>query len=86
MTVRFAKQIDAGAKFDVVVANILADTLVDLASMIEQALVLNGSLALSGILSTQQQRVKCAYPRIRFGDAVIRNTWVLLTGSRSTDA
>jgi ribosomal protein L11 methyltransferase len=72
---------------DVVVANILAGPLVELAGSISNCIRSGGQLALSGILSKQAAEVIAAYaPRIDFDDPVFRQqdgqTWTRLTGRK----
>jgi ribosomal protein L11 methyltransferase len=72
---------------DVVVANILAGPLVELAGSISNCIRSGGQLALSGILSEQAAEVIAAYaPRIDFDDPVFRQqdgqTWTRLTGRK----
>lgn len=50
-----------GSRFDLVVANILANPLIELAPQIIQALAPEGILLLSGILETQAKNVQRAY-------------------------
>ncbi|MBT8087753.1 MAG: 50S ribosomal protein L11 methyltransferase [Gammaproteobacteria bacterium] len=73
--------------FDVVVANILAGPLIELAEPIASLLAENGMLGLSGVLSEQAAGVMAAYePWIEFGAAAERRqdgqVWTRLTGSR----
>lgn len=71
------------AGFDVVVANILAQTLVDHADAIVEQLKPGGRLALSGILAEQAAAVADAFlPRIRLESKALDN-WVLLTGEKN---
>ena len=74
-------------QFDVVVANILAGPLVELASSIAGRLRPGGRLALSGILSNQAAEVIEAYaPWVRFDDPEFRQQdgqdWARLTGRK----
>lgn len=68
---------------DVVLANILAGPLIELAPRLCTSLANGGSLALSGILEGQAQEVADAYagtlPNL---DKRILDGWVLLTGTR----
>lgn len=80
---------DAGisGRFDVVVANILAGPLVELAESVITRLSSGGDLALSGILSGQVDRIRAAYaPRIEFDAPAFRSqanqTWARLGGKR----
>lgn len=72
------------AGFDVVVANILAGTLIDNADMICALSKPGGKIALSGILTGQADEVLEAFPgRVEFDPPVVLNEWVLLTGTRN---
>lgn len=82
---RFAIQSAAdikAQKFDVVVANILAFALIDLASTLLDHCEVGGLLVLSGILSHQSDQVVAAYrgnfDLQRFDDG----DWVVLSGQR----
>jgi ribosomal protein L11 methyltransferase len=73
--------------FDVVVANILAGPLMELAEQIAALLSKSGILALSGVLSEQAVAVMAAYePWIDFAPAVFREQdgqiWSRLSGTR----
>jgi ribosomal protein L11 methyltransferase len=75
------------AKFDVVVANILAGPLVQFAESITLTLRGRGMLALSGVLCEQADDVMAAYkPWIEFDDPVFKKqdgqVWSRLTGKR----
>jgi len=50
--------------FDVVIANIVADTLIELLPILNQSLAINGYLVLSGILASQAQRVMDCYETV----------------------
>lgn len=68
---------------DIVVANILAGPLVELAADIGAQLRPGGRLALSGILAHQAEAVVAAYrPFVALSDRVEREEWVLLTGQK----
>lgn len=76
--------------FDVVIANILAGPLAELAETISELLAPNGRLALSGILDDQVDAVRNAYARwLRFDEPEFRGhsgqTWTRLTGSKRQD-
>lgn len=86
---RFAIQSAAdikAQKFDVVVANILAFALIDLASTLLEHCKVGGLLVLSGILSHQSDQVVTAYrdnfDLQRFDDG----DWVVLCGRRVSPA
>jgi ribosomal protein L11 methyltransferase len=74
-------------QFDVVVANILADPLVQFAESITSTLHHGGMLALSGVLCEQANGVVAAFERwIEFDEPVFRaqdgQTWSRLTGRK----
>ena len=78
---------DPGTLADVVVANILAEPLIELAKPILDLTITGGKLALSGILPEQTAALVNAYSGgVRFDPPVAQNldgqTWVRLTGSR----
>lgn len=69
-----------GPKFDLVVANILANPLIELAPQMIQALSSGGVLLLSGILATQAQRVQEAYENLglKHRETTQMGDWVLI--------
>ena len=69
--------------FDIVIANILAGTLVDLAPRLGECLADDGRLILSGILSDQIERVVAAYPTFTFQPPRQMQDWVLLRAERA---
>ena len=74
-------------QFDIVIANILAGPLIELAESIATRVRCGGLLALSGILSEQVDDVLAAYSSwVDFEDAVMRpqgnQIWACLTGRR----
>ena len=72
------------APFAVVLANILADALVDLAPRLVGCLAEEGEIALCGILDDQAHRVAMAYARhgLRLQRRDGRDGWALLCGVR----
>ena len=66
--------------FDVVVANILAGPLAELAEEFQGALKPGGNIVLSGILSEQAAGVMAAYPSIEFDAPGQEEGWVCLSG------
>ena len=71
---------------DLLVANILAGPLVDLAPRFAAALRPGGELALSGILVEQAETVTAAYrPCFDIALSATRAGWALLCGQRRTD-
>ncbi|MDN3555322.1 50S ribosomal protein L11 methyltransferase [Halomonas maura] len=81
----YAEQLDASASFPVVIANILAGPLVELAGEIAGRVAPGGRLALSGILQAQAEEVQAAYAAqgLAMDEPVVREGWVRLTGERS---
>ena len=71
----------APEQFDIVVANILAAPIVELAPTFLRSLRRGGSLVLAGILDQQAADVMKAYPDIAFGPVVAEEEWVCLTGT-----
>jgi ribosomal protein L11 methyltransferase len=81
----------ANGPFDLVVANILADPLIQMSAELTGLLSANGHLILSGILSSWSDRVVAAYEKTGLSldqksvDAE-KNQWVALVFSRKTPA
>ena len=73
----------AKGRFDVVIANILAGTLIKLSSTLIQRLGHGGQMLLSGILVAQVDEIRAAYGGIIFAPPVIEEGWVLLHGHRT---
>ncbi len=70
-------------QFDIVVANILAGTLIERASFICNAVRSGGRLALSGVLSEQVNDVRNAYREwVEFDPPAIKDNWTRITGMR----
>jgi ribosomal protein L11 methyltransferase len=77
-------QLETGSA-DVLLANILAGPLVDLAQRFAAALRPGGLLALSGLLAEQADAVTAAYrPWFHIETITTRDGWVLLGGRRRT--
>jgi len=71
---------------DVLLANILAGPLVELAPRFAAALVPGGRLALSGLLPEQGDAVTAAYrPWFHIETTMTRDGWVLLSGRRQAN-
>ena len=73
-------------RYDLVVANILAQPLITLAPKLSTAVARGGSLILSGLLETQMRQVIGAYlPRgFRLESRTVLNGWAILTLRRTT--
>jgi ribosomal protein L11 methyltransferase len=69
--------------YEVVLANILAGTLIRLAPALAPLVAPGGFLLLSGLLAEQTAGVQAAYPpEIRFAPPETEQNWVLLAGRR----
>ncbi|MFM9269204.1 50S ribosomal protein L11 methyltransferase [Halomonas elongata] len=86
LRLEYPESLEAEARFPLVVANILAGPLVELADEIAERVAPGGRLALSGILETQADEVLAAYAArgLTMDEPEIREGWVRLTGRRST--
>ncbi|MEM7219748.1 MAG: 50S ribosomal protein L11 methyltransferase [Pseudomonadota bacterium] len=76
--------------FDLVMANILANPLIELAPRLQALLRPGGSLVLAGLLAEQASAVMAAYPHIEFTaptehDNRSDGVWVRLDGVRSAE-
>lgn len=70
---------------DVVLANILAGPLVQLAPQLSRALAAGGCLVLSGLLEDQAEAVMAAYrPALQFEPPRLREGWVCLVARAAT--
>jgi ribosomal protein L11 methyltransferase len=68
---------------DVLVANILAGPLVELAPRLAELVAPGGALALSGVLEEQAPQVAAAYnPHFDLAPPLLRDGWVLISGRR----
>lgn len=77
------EQIPAEAKADIMVANILAKPLIDLAQQISALTLPKGQLCLSGILSHQIDQVSAAYSQqFKFAPASLEDDWVQLSANK----
>jgi ribosomal protein L11 methyltransferase len=70
----------ARAPYDLVIANILAGPLIDLAPALASAIVPGGSLILAGLLDHQAEKVANAYRRegMRLAGRIDRGDWPTL--------
>ena len=66
--------------FDVVVANILANPLIELANTLTKLSRPGGKIVMSGLLEEQADQVRAAYPAITFDDDQSREGWTCLSG------
>jgi ribosomal protein L11 methyltransferase len=71
---------------DLVIANILANPLIDLAESLAGRVTLEGHIVLTGILAEQAADVMAAYrPWFEFREPVEREGWVLLEGVKGSE-
>jgi ribosomal protein L11 methyltransferase len=79
--------IAARGPYDLIVANILAGPLIDLAPHFAKALVPGGSLVLSGLLETQEPAVRAACRRagLRLARRAVHGDWSVLWLRRRMD-
>ena len=66
--------------FDVVVANILANPLIELANTLTKLCRPGGKIVMAGLLEEQADQVRAAYPAITFDDDQSREGWTCLSG------
>ena len=83
VSVELREDFDLQQKVDVILANILLDTLLDLAKVFETLLDEEGVVLLSGILADQADLLMRSYSFLEFEPIRRRGTWVLLIGRRS---
>jgi ribosomal protein L11 methyltransferase len=77
----------AACGYDVVLANILARPLIDLAPVLSTLVRNGGALVLAGMLSEQVDEVAAAYsPACAFAPPRLRAGWATLIGTRRDDA
>ena len=82
LSVIFPQELDTG-QVDVVLANILANPLIEHAGSLSGRVRQGGSIALTGILAAQAGEVLAAYqPWFDFSAPLQREEWVLLAGTR----
>ncbi|WP_016854541.1 50S ribosomal protein L11 methyltransferase [Halomonas smyrnensis] len=86
-SLHYPEQLDATARFPVVIANILAGPLVELSGEIAGRVTPGGRLALSGILEAQADEVREAYEArgLIMDEPEVREGWVRLTGRRAAE-
>jgi ribosomal protein L11 methyltransferase len=68
----------ATQKYDVVVANIVADVLVMIASDLKKSLKDNAILVLSGILDKYSDKVMAKFADLTLSEQIVKNEWVTL--------
>lgn len=82
LSVQFPDALQA-TDVDLVIANILANPLIELSSRLAGLLAAKGEIIMTGILAEQAESVMAAYrDTIEFDQPVPRDEWVLLTGRK----
>ena len=83
--IKETQHLEADRQYDIVVANILADVIVPLCSVIQPFLKKDGYFITSGILDSKEEDVKCAMQENGFTviDVVHMNDWVSVIGTNS---
>lgn len=77
-----ADRLDNSSRFDLIVANILMNTLIDLEPELQAHSRSGTDISLSGILRSQVDAVQSAYARwVKLTPAAERDEWVMLTGT-----
>jgi ribosomal protein L11 methyltransferase len=78
VTVEVARSIPDGEVFDVVVANLLAPILVELAPTLVVATAATGTLVVSGVLAGRFEHVLAALAPLRAGRTLERDGWAVI--------
>lgn len=76
------ERIPAGERYELIVANILLNTILQFAPILTASLNSRGVILLTGLLSCQLDLVKSAYSEIEFENTVEVENWCLLTGTK----
>ena len=82
LSVMSVGQLSHDIGYDIVLANILAGTLISLAPTLDRHLSPGGTLILSGVLPAQADRVQQAFAQYNFR-VLQRDDWVALQGQRT---
>lgn len=82
LTSMLPNQLDSGTTFNLVIANILADVIIDLKDTLQSHVDNNGVLLLTGILSTQADRVQQAFAEHFDFTKREQEQWSLLIATR----
>ena len=70
-------------RYDVVIANILANPLIELADTLNELTGPDGKIVLAGLLDEQADQVRAAYPAITFDTDVSKEGWTRLSGTKA---
>ena len=83
LAVKTPEQIVSPMIFDIVIANILSHTLIELAPRLNSLLAADGIVLLSGVLGAQAETVCSAFGSGYTFDTVPADEWILLIGART---
>ena len=83
-TLYLAGEEPSDGKYDIVLANILAGPLVELAPMLSRYLKPGGVILLSGLLVEQQSDVLDAYDEVGFREFYTQEPWLCLEGVKAS--
>jgi len=70
-------------EFDVIIANILLNVLVNYAARLSELLTVGGEIVLSGVLREQYAAITCAYSGIEFQQTDWQDEWLLIHGCKA---
>lgn len=73
--------IPAGRRYDLILANVLLNTILQFAPTLTTCLSPGGTILLTGLLPNQIDLVKPAYPAIEFEEIVCQEEWRMLIGN-----
>lgn len=73
--------IPAGRRYDLILANVLLNTILQFAPTLTICLSPGGTILLTGLLLNQIDRVKSAYPAIEFEEIVCQEEWRMMIGT-----
>ena len=69
-------------RYHVVIANILANPLIELADTLNELTGTGGKIVLAGLLDEQADQVRAAYPVITFDTDISKEGWTRLSGTK----
>ena len=84
--VLIVETIPVGRRYDLILANVLLNTILQFAPILTTCLSPGGTILLTGLLPNQIDRVKSKYPAIEFEELVRQEEWRMMIGnSRPTN-
>ena len=79
------EHIPTGSSYDLIVTNILLNTILQFAPTLTASLNLGGTILLTGLLPCQLDRVHSVYSEIQFEETIEVEDWCLLVGKKVSD-